>query len=114
VILVGVLAFIGGLSLTFQLGAELLNFGAFIAFMGVNLAAFTHYWVRAEQRKWADFVLPLLGFLICFYLWWSLRPLAKLAGGAWLLAGVLYGAIKTRGFRRNLVSFEIPPESPGD
>jgi amino acid transporter len=112
VILVGVLAFIGGLSLTFQLGAEMLNFGAFIAFMGVNLAAFTHYWVRADRARWTDFVLPLLGFAICFYLWWSLRPLAKLAGGGWLLAGVVYGAIKTRGFRRNLVSFEIPPEEP--
>jgi putrescine importer len=40
VLLVGVLAFAGGLLLTYQLGAEMLNFGAFIAFMGVNLAAF--------------------------------------------------------------------------
>jgi len=112
VVLVGALALVGGLSLTYQLGAELLNFGAFIAFMGVNLAAFTHYWVRAEkgERRVRDFVLPLLGFLICFYLWWSLRPVAKLAGGAWLLAGLVYGAIRTRGFRRNLVSFDVPPE----
>ena len=113
VILVGVLAFVGGLSLTFQLGAEMLNFGAFIAFMGVNLAAFSHYWARARERKWTDFVLPLLGFLICFYLWWSLRWPAKLAGGLWLGAGVVYGAIRTRGFRRDLVSFEVPPEPPG-
>jgi putrescine importer len=110
VILVGGLALLGGLSLSYQLGAEMLNFGAFIAFMGVNLAAFTRYWVRAERRRAQDFVLPLLGFLICFYLWWSLRPVAKLAGGAWLLAGLAYGAVKTRGFRRSLVSFEMPPE----
>ena len=48
--------------------------------------------------------------MICFYLWLSLRLPAKLAGGAWLGAGLLYGAVKTRGFRRNLVSFEVPPE----
>jgi amino acid transporter len=110
VILVGALALVGGLSLSYQLGAEMLNFGAFIAFMGVNLAAFMHYWARGTQRRAQDFVLPLLGFAICFYLWWSLRWPAKLAGGAWLAAGVLYGAVKTRGFRRNLVSFEVPPE----
>jgi amino acid transporter len=108
VLLVGVLAFIGGLSLTYQLGAEMLNFGAFIAFMGVNVAAFTRYWVRSDERRVANFVLPLLGFLVCLYLWLSLRWPAKVAGGIWLGAGVLYGAIKTRGFRRDLVSFDVP------
>ena len=110
VILVGAFVLAGGFALTYQLGAEMLNFGAFIAFMGVNLAAFSRYWVKAEKRRVTDFVLPLLGFAICGYLWLSLRWPAKLAGGAWLAAGVLYGAWKTRGFRRNLVSFELPPE----
>jgi amino acid transporter len=110
VILVGVLALIGGLVLSYQLGAEMLNFGAFIAFMGVNLAALMHYGVRSGERRWHDLVLPLLGFLICLGLWLQLRWPAKLAGGAWLIAGVLYGAWKTRGFRRNLVSFEVPAE----
>src|SRR5205823_301396 len=114
VLLVGAIALAGGLTLTYQLGAEMLNFGAFIAFMGVNLAAFARYWVRAERRRPIDFALPMLGFLICLYLWLSLRWPAKVAGGAWLGAGVLYGAIKTRGFRRNLVSFEEGgPESAG-
>src|SRR6202034_3778069 len=36
VIVVGVCALIGAFAMTYQSGAELLNFGAFIAFMGVN------------------------------------------------------------------------------
>ncbi len=106
VLLIGVLALAGGLALTYQLGAEMLNFGAFIAFMGVNVAAFVRYWVRTDERSVGNFVLPLLGFAICLYLWWSLRTPAKLAGGAWLAAGVIYGAVKTRGFRRELVVFD--------
>jgi putrescine importer len=112
VLLVGALAVVGGLLLSFQLGAEMLNFGAFIAFMGVNLAALFRYGIRAEKKNALDFLLPLLGFVFCAYLWWSLRPVAKLAGGAWLLAGIVYGAIRTRGFRRELVTFEAPPETP--
>jgi amino acid transporter len=108
VLLIGAIAAAGGMVLSYQLGAEMLNFGAFIAFMGVNLAALARYWVRAEDRTWTNFALPMLGFLVCLYLWLSLRTPAKLAGGAWLAAGVLYGAVKTRGFRRNLISFDIP------
>jgi putrescine importer len=110
VLLVGVLAFAGGLLLTYQLGAEMLNFGAFIAFMGVNLAAFVRYWVRSDERRIANFILPILGFLVCLYLWLSLRWPAKVAGGVWLAAGVLYGAIKTRGFRERAISFDIPAD----
>jgi putrescine importer len=110
VVLVGAVACAGGLALSYQLGAEMLNFGAFIAFMGVNLAALTHYWIRAERKRLLDAVLPSLGFLICLYLWLSLRTPAKIAGGVWLGAGLLYGAIKTRGFRTAVVSFEAPAE----
>jgi amino acid transporter len=110
VLLVGGVAWVGGLLLTYQLGAEMLNFGAFIAFMGVNLAAFTRYWVRAEDRRVTNLIWPLLGFAICFYLWWSLRTPAKIAGGLWLGAGVVYGAIRSRGFTRDVVAFEAPPE----
>lgn len=108
VILVGAFAAVGGLSLSYQLGAEMLNFGAFIAFMGVNIACFLHYWVRAQERRVINFILPLLGFLICAYLWLSLRWQAQLAGGLWLAAGIIFGAIRTRGFRKNLISFEVP------
>ena len=89
--------------------AERMKLWAFIAFAGVNLAAFMRYWVRSSERRVSNFVLPLLGALICLYLWLSLRLPAKVAGGVWLAAGVLYGAIRTRGFRRQL-SFEAPPE----
>jgi len=95
--------------LSFQHGAELLNFGAFIAFMGVNLAAFVRYFVRGE-KKLRYFFMPLAGFFTCCYIWWSLRWPAKVAGTAWLAAGVLYGAWKTRGFRRELVRFEVPAD----
>lgn len=110
VLFVGALAFAGGMLLTFELGAELLNFGAFIAFMGVNLATFAHYWAKRHERSAANFVLPLAGFAVCLGLWLYLSPLAKWAGGAWLLVGIVYGAIKTKGFTGELVSFDVPPE----
>jgi putrescine importer len=111
VLLVGVLALVGAFTLSYERGAELLNFGALIAFMGVNLAAFLHTFVRARERRFDTLVPPLAGFLICLMLWLSLRWPAKLAGGVWLALGLIYGAWKTRWFRADLVSFEAPPDA---
>lgn len=118
VILVGVVAlasvFAIGLTVgadkTYGLGAAMLNFGALIAFMGVNLAAFVHYFVRGRERTLGTFLPPLLGFAICLVLWLGLDNKAKIAGGLWIVAGLVFGAIKTGGFKRSLINFELPPE----
>lgn len=101
VLAIGVLCAIGAFILSFQLGAELLNFGAFIGFMGVNIAAFLRYFVRGE-RTIGNFLPPILGFLICLAIWLSLRPLAQIAGASWLAFGMIWGAWRTKGFRQNI------------
>lgn len=104
----GALALAGALTISFARGVDLLNFGALIAFMGVNAASLVHYYIRARDRGWTDLVPPVLGFLVCFLLWWNLNPTAKVAGSVWMAAGLIYGAYRTRGFRGDLVNFDIP------
>jgi amino acid transporter len=110
VLFTGVLALAGAFLMSYQLGAELLNFGAFIAFMGVNAAAFVRYYLRAAEKNLANLLPPVLGFLICGYMWLSLRPPAKIAGGIWLAIGIGYAAYKTGGFARRIEFAELPPE----
>ena len=43
-------------------------------------------------------------------IWWNLSKMALIAGSIWMLAGVAYGAVKTRGFRAELVDFDVPNE----
>jgi len=89
----------------------LLNFGAFIGFMGVNLAAFVRYFVRSPSKTFWNAAPPLIGFVVCLYIWLSLRTPAKLAGAAWLVTGFAYGAWKTRWFTRP-IRFAAPDEEP--
>ena len=144
VIFVGAIALLGAFVISYGLGAEMLNFGALIAFMGVNLAAFYRYHVREGGKKplvpllitaavialallpnqnyWllaiagvglailAIWTPPLAGFVICFFLWKNLSWKAWIVGGIWMIVGIAFGAIKTRGFRGNLIDFELPPE----
>lgn len=91
IILVGALTLVGTFAVTYTLGAELLNFGALAAFMGVNVACFVHYFLRAERKTVWNCVAPLLGFVVCLYLWLSLGRAAKIAGASWLAVGMVCG-----------------------
>ena len=110
VIFVGVIALVGAFLITYDVGAELLNFGALIAFMGVNIASLTHYYIRGEDRSPWQLIPPVLGFLICLFIWVHLSKMAMIVGSIWMIAGIAYGAWKTRGFQAELVNFDVPPE----
>ena len=101
--LMGALSLIGALFMRFQMAVELLNFGAFVGFILVNLSVIRHYFLRLRRRSGADvvtnLVLPALGAVFCTYIWLSLTNAAKLAGFGWLAIGAFYLAVMTRGFR---------------
>ena len=109
--IIGLLAYAGALVLTFEQAATVLNFGAFLAFMGVNLAAFRQfYFLRGTERKrhWlSDALPPSLGFVFCLAIWLGLPRPAKIIGGSWLLVGIAYDAIKTRSFRTRPVMIDF-------
>ncbi len=120
IMLVGSLALVGAGILEFfagrlgggayEIGAQALNFGAFIGFMGVNAASFIHLWRQGTTRTLSNLVVPTLGFLICGFIWIHLSRPALVLGTVWMSAGIAYGVYRTRGFRTKLVSFDIPPD----
>lgn len=110
VILVGIVALLGAFMMSYALGAEILNFGALTAYMGVNIAAFVHYYVRADRRLLRNFWPPLIGFIICFVLWLNLSAVAKIVGASWMVVGLGVGAWRTSWFRKGALCFESPPD----
>jgi putrescine importer len=110
IILVGIVTLVVALTLkviqqrshvdAFGFGCLLLNFGALFAFMGVNVSAFMHYFLRSERKTFWNCVSPVIGFAVCAYLWASLGKWAIIAGFGWLLTGIIYGAWRTSFFRK--------------
>jgi amino acid transporter len=95
VLVVGACALIGAFLLTYERGAELLNFGAFIAFMGVNAAALVHYRMRSQEKVPLAATAPLLGLIVSAFIWINLNHSALLLGALWIILGlVLYYAMR--------------------
>lgn len=107
ILLLGVLAFVGSLFMSYELTAELLNFGAFLGFMGVNLAVIVNFWIRAKGLRTRnvlfDLFVPAAGFLFCVVIWIGLSWPAKIAGSLWLLVGFFVLSAHTRRFREPMV-----------
>ncbi len=108
ILLIGGLSFIGSVMLNYigsayEHAGELLNFGAFLAFMGVNFACFWQFTMRRQQGAPKNFVrdalLPLVGFIFCGLIWVNLNIIAKTVGGIWFAIGLLYVGYKTNWFR---------------
>ncbi|MGH9743589.1 MAG: APC family permease, partial [Candidatus Acidiferrum sp.] len=109
VVFIGAIVLIGSFFLTFGRGIELLNFGALIAFMGVNASSFMHFFVKQSEKKLANLAIPAVGFIVCALLWWSLSNPAKVLGTIWMAGGIAFGIWKTDWFRKPL-SFDVPAE----
>ena len=90
VLLIGAICLVGALVFSYQLGTELLNYGALLAFMGVNVASAVLGWRSGRMTQWFPILLSLLGFAICFFIWLNLGHLAKIAGTGWALVGIAF------------------------
>ena len=104
--IVGILMLAGALALNYERAAEVINFGAFLAFMGVNVAAMRESWVHSRHRTLAT-IVPLSGFAFCATIWFGLPAPAKIIGGLWFAVGLAYNAVRTRGFRTAPVPIDL-------
>jgi putrescine importer len=111
VVLIGALSFLGAAALgyygnAYEHAGELMNFGAFLSFMGVNFVTFWHFSVLDRSERLRRMLEPLVwaaGFLV----WWKLGLIIKVVEPAWFLAGLVYWMATGRG-RRILVDALVP------
>lgn len=84
-----------------------LNFGALLAFVMVNLSVIAWYFIRKKKRSGFDVVryliIPIIGAVINFAIWTKIDFKAMMFGLFWLILGLIYLTIKTKGFK------ELPP-----
>jgi len=111
VLLMGTVHLLGAMFLNFGEAAEVINFGAFVGFMAVNLSVIRHHFFRQGHRGGAfvllNLIFPALGFVICFYIWLNLSKFSMQLGAAWMVLGFFYLLFLTRGFRRNLGDLKL-------
>lgn len=102
-VFVGVVTLLVALVFSLDTITKFVNFGALTAFMALNLSVISYFFFRRGRRGGSGIVFyglfPLLGFLIIGYVWLNFDAGTFLFGFLWLAAGVVIGAVKTKGYR---------------
>jgi len=96
VLLIGAVCLAGALVINYDLGAELLNYGALLAFMGVNLSAALRSWRHGRWSQLIPILISLAGLLTCALLWWNLSRKAWIVGLCWAITGILLWIARRR------------------
>jgi putrescine importer len=100
--LIGIVG-LAALFLDVTTSTSFINFGAFSAFILVNLSLIAHFVRHRPQGVLAVLgwiAVPLIGAIIDLYLLLALDINAKIVGVVWLVIGVALLAWLTRGFRQ--------------
>ncbi len=83
--------------------SKLVNYGAMTAYMMLNVAVFWFFFVKKGQRGLGGFLdhflFPLIGFIVIGYVWYGFDPVTKIVGTLWMILGIIYGAIKSKGYK---------------
>jgi putrescine importer len=101
------------LALVIDLGllAEMISFGALIAFSAVNLSVIKYYFFGQKLRGGLHvlnyLVVPAIGVALTVWLWTSLSQRALIVGLIWLAVGFIYLLCLTRGFRRRTPMLDL-------
>jgi putrescine importer len=113
VLIVVGLIFLFAAFLDINLIANLINYGALGGFIMLNLCVVWFYVVKGKgQAKYArggaGFIfryvaIPVVGAAVVAYVFMNLGTTTLIFGTSWLLLGIVYLAIRTKGFR------ELPP-----
>ncbi|WP_125106830.1 APC family permease [Gulosibacter massiliensis] len=83
---------------------SVVSFGALAAFSMVNLAVIKFFLIDAKERGAKAIVLygvlPVIGFALTMWLWFSLSAEALTVGLVWVAIGIIYLAVISKGFRK--------------
>jgi putrescine importer len=107
VLIAGALAYVGTLTMGWERSVEILNFGALMAFMAVNLAAVKHFGfspgMAGKRHLVLDVIVPGLGFLFCLVIFLGLQNSTLVAGAIWTIVGTVYVVLKTKALGQPVV-----------
>jgi amino acid transporter len=110
IILISVLSLLA-LFLSLSLVASFINFGAFLAFICVNISVIVLYFGKKKLRSFKGLIffllIPAIGALLDIWLLINLDKHSIMVGSIWFILGLIYLIYLTKGFKKRAPQLAI-------
>lgn len=110
ILLIGIIS-LASLFLSLTLIASFINFGAFLAFIFVNISVIVYMYGKKRNRtlkgKIMYFLIPLIGATLDIILLVNLDKYSLILGSVWFILGFLYLTHLTKGFKKRAPQIEL-------
>jgi amino acid transporter len=74
--------------------ASIVNFGALSGFLFLHISVLARFGWRLKSRDWVThWAVPICGFAVVMMVFSGMSALAVKVGAAWLVVGLIYGAV---------------------
>jgi amino acid transporter len=78
--------------------SRVINFGALSGFVLLHLSVIKHFIFRERTRQWfRHLIFPAVGAFVIAFVLYEMDRSAKILGGCWMLAGLIYYSSTSRG-----------------
>lgn len=102
---------LASLFMSLATAASLIDFGAFLAFICVNLSVIAHYYFRQKKRSTTGTIkyllFPIVGMVADVWLLFSLDFHSKIVGIIWFCIGLVYLLIITKVFKQRTPEIQM-------
>lgn len=116
ILLISVLS-LTALFVSLSLVTSFINFGAFLAFIFVNLSVILVYYIKMKRRSFKGtilyLILPAIGVVLDIWLLLNLDIQSIIFGSIWFALGMIYLLFLTKGFKRRAPRLVLEEDSAG-
>ncbi len=99
----GILTYVLAASVETETLISLVNFGAISAFIMLHAGVVWYFFIKKGEREgakvWHYLLAPCIGAAVMLYVWSGFTMETKLLGCAWLVIGIIYGVIQSKGYK---------------
>lgn len=111
ILILGAVGYLAALLIPLEVIFAIMVYGALLGFICVNVSVIVEFYYRRKERTgkyvFTNLLFPLIGSLVCGYIFIGMDTVGLIVGTCWILVGFVFLIVTTKGFKQAPNVFDV-------